>query len=45
MNGQEAVAAARTKGKEKKAIPESLRKNKPSQTTLDEVVGKKARKK
>lgn len=46
LNEQQAVAAARTKGNEKNAkVPESLRKNKTSQTTLDEVVGKKARKK
>jgi DNA topoisomerase-6 subunit B len=41
-----AVAAARTKGSEKKTkVPETLTKTKPSQTTLDEVVGKKVKKK
>jgi len=46
MNEQEAVAAARTKGKERKTkVPDSHTKNKTSQTTLDEVVDKKVRKK
>ncbi|HLG36609.1 MAG TPA: hypothetical protein VI338_00620, partial [Nitrososphaera sp.] len=46
MNEQEAVAAARTKGKERKTkVPDSKTKNKTSQTTLDEVVDKKVRKK
>jgi DNA topoisomerase-6 subunit B len=41
-----AVAAARTKGSEKNAkLPETLTKARPGQTTLDNVVGKKVKKK
>jgi DNA topoisomerase-6 subunit B len=45
MKEKEAIAVARTKGKQKAKDQESHGKNKTSQTTLDEVVEKKPRKK
>jgi DNA topoisomerase-6 subunit B len=45
-NEAAAVSAARARGKQKRSeIPESLRKNKPGQTTLDQLADKKVKKK